>query len=61
MGYSPWGHTELDTTKVTEHACRAKEEKEEKAESQAQEQLFGTLPTDLFHQHILYSGQHLSS
>ena len=35
MGYSPWGHTELDTTKVTEHARRAKEEKEEKAESQA--------------------------
>ena len=21
MGYSPWGHKELDTTETTEHAC----------------------------------------
>ena len=21
MGYSPWGHTESDTTEVTLHAC----------------------------------------
>ena len=21
MGYSPWGHKELDKTEVTEHAC----------------------------------------
>ena len=21
VGYSPWGHIELDTTEVTEHAC----------------------------------------
>ena len=21
VGYSPWGHKELDTTEVTQHAC----------------------------------------
>ena len=34
MGYSPWGHKELDTTEVTEHARSLRPHREEGKEGE---------------------------
>ena len=41
VGYSPWGHKELDTTEATEHACQYMEDKRNRRQSQPHQNVGG--------------------